>query len=337
MRPAIRRYASLSIPWCAERVQHAVPQLARARVDERVGHVDGRGRSTAASSAASRNSPSMRRSAFSRSRVAMSSRSSSSVSKPASSARSSSTLGELLRLDLLDGHRELGVVAREVLGAVVLGERDLRRSRRRRRSTPLSWSSKPGMSRPAPSSIIWSRPSPPANGLAVDGADVVDGQEVALLGRALDDVEAREPVAQRLDLAVDRLVVGLRLVAADLEVACTAPSCALGRTPTSIENVSGSPRAGMSPTSSDGSPTGAMPAASTASTYHCGQEPADGLVEHGLAADALDDDGRGDLALAEARGCGGRARAPWRRGRASARLRRTAPRPRPARGTREAR
>ena len=44
-----------------------------------------------------------------------------------------------------------------------------------------------------------------------------------------------------------------------------------------------------------------MPGASTASTYQLREEPADGLVEDGVAPDALDDDGGRDLALAEAR------------------------------------
>ena len=40
-------------------------------------------------------------------------------------------LGQLLALDLVDRDRELGLAARELLGAVVVGERDRRRCARR--------------------------------------------------------------------------------------------------------------------------------------------------------------------------------------------------------------
>ncbi len=101
-------------------------------------------------------------------------------------------LGQLLGLDLLDRDGELGVLAREVLGAVVVGEGHLRRRRPRRRVAPLSWSSKPGMRRPGAELDELVAPLAAGEGLAVDRADVVHGEEVALLGLALDDVEARE-------------------------------------------------------------------------------------------------------------------------------------------------
>ena len=49
-----------------------------------------------------------------------------------------------------------------------------------------------------------------------------------------------------------------------------------------------------------GSPTGAIPAASIASTYQLAERRAQRLVEDRLAAEAADHDGRRYLALAEA-------------------------------------
>jgi hypothetical protein len=64
-------------------------------------------------------------------------------------------LGQVLGLDLMDGDREARVLAAELVG-VFLGEGD--------GDGDLSCSSKPGISRPDPSSITWSRAAPPSNG-----------------------------------------------------------------------------------------------------------------------------------------------------------------------------
>ena len=69
---------------------------------------------------------------------------------------------------------------------------------------PTSCSSKPGISRPEPSSSSWSRPSPPSNGSPSTRAEIVDHDVIAVLGRALDGLERREAVAQALELLVDR-------------------------------------------------------------------------------------------------------------------------------------
>ena len=116
------------------RASAACGPTARARGPRRAPRAPRPSRcSTTASSTASRNSASTCARRPRAACAAMSSRSSSSVSKPAASAaKSSSSVGQVLALDLLDGDRELGVLARELLGAVVVGEGDLRRCAPRR-------------------------------------------------------------------------------------------------------------------------------------------------------------------------------------------------------------
>ena len=71
-------------------------------------------------------------------------------------------LRQPLRLDLGDLDVELGVLAGELVG-IFVGERHLHDAFVAG-DAPTSCSSKPGISRCAPSSISWSRPSPPSNG-----------------------------------------------------------------------------------------------------------------------------------------------------------------------------
>ena len=79
------------------------------------------------------------------------------------------------------------------------------------------------------------------------------------------------------------------------------PSLAVGRTPISIENASGSPWPGTSSAKlMSGSPIGAMPAVSMASMYHSLSDERSASSKHRLATEAADDDGRRHLALAEA-------------------------------------
>ena len=73
-------------------------------------------------------------------------------------------LGQPLGLDLDDGDVELRLLAGELGGRIVLGEGDLDACARSPALAPTSCSSKPGTSRPEPSSSSWSRPSPPSNG-----------------------------------------------------------------------------------------------------------------------------------------------------------------------------
>ena len=120
--------------------------------------------------------------------------------------------------------------------------------------------------------MSWSRPLPPANCLAVDRADVVDDDEVALPGGLLDGLQARGALAQLVELGLHGLLVGGRLAARHLEALVLAER-ALGRTPISIVKVSGWPCGGRSPSLTSGSPTGWMPAASIASRYHWPSAP----------------------------------------------------------------
>ena len=164
---------------------------------------------------------------------------------------------------------------------------------------PVSCSSKPGTSRPEPSSIIWSRPSPPANGLAAERAHVVHDDEVALARGALDGLEPAGALAQPLDLGVDGLVGGGRVALGDLEALVVAER--RGRADADLDREGQRlPRGGELAEVElrlahrddrrrvDG---GGVPAA---------DRVAHRLVEHGLAADALDHDGRGRLPGAEA-------------------------------------
>ena len=87
---------------------------------------------------------------------------------------------------------------------------------------------------------------------------------------------------------------------ADLDAACTSPSSAVGRTPISIVKVSGWPSAGQVAEVDVGVADGVDAGVVDRVDVPAAERAADGLVEDGLAADALDDDRRRDLALAEA-------------------------------------
>ena len=208
-------------------------------------------------------------------------------------------LGQLLRLDLLDGDGELGVLPGEVLGAVVLRERHLDRD--------------VVIGVRALELVLEARDEPAGAELdelvatfatlerhAVDRADVVDGQEVAVLGRALDGVEPGEAIAQRVDLSVDRLVGGLRLRAADLEVAVRA-ELRLGAHADLDREREGLAARGQVADVQRRLADGRDARGVDGVDVPLREEAADGLVEDGVAADPLDDDGRRDLPLAEAR------------------------------------
>ena len=148
-----------------ERVQHLLPQLARARVDERVGHARPRPRRRRRRARPRGTRASIARSSASRSRVGdVLAQLVERVEARRVDGEVVVELGQLLGLDLLDRDLELRRLARRGSAPVVVGEGDLDGRARRRRWRRSSCSSKPGTSRPEPSSISWSRPSPPANG-----------------------------------------------------------------------------------------------------------------------------------------------------------------------------
>ena len=131
-------------------------------------------------------------------------------------------------------------------------------------------------------------------------ADVVDDDEVALPGRPLDRIQAGQALAHRVDLLLDRLIGHHRLAARDLQALILAElglrqhadldrelqGLALRRQVSQVDRrIAHGHDAGL------GDRVG-IPAR---------ERVPDGFVEHGLAADALQDQRRGHLALAEAR------------------------------------
>jgi hypothetical protein len=128
-------------------------------------------------------------------------------------------LGQLLRLDLGDGDLEGPPACLPVLGAVVVGERDLD-LRCVTGAAPTSCSSKPGISRPEPSSSELVTALAALKRDAVDRAEVVDHHVVAVLGRALNRLKRRRSDRATLELGVDRRSSATRL-AARTSIPCT--------------------------------------------------------------------------------------------------------------------
>jgi hypothetical protein len=123
---------------------------------------------------------------------------------------------ELLLAYLLDLHLELGRLARDLLGRVVVGERHgriailaalrtLERLLELRQHPPLAQLQQVVLRGAA------------LERLAVDLPLVVDQDDVALLRLTIDRVELREALLEAAELALDGLVGDLRLVATDLE------------------------------------------------------------------------------------------------------------------------
>src|SRR6185503_1844018 len=125
-------------------------------------------------------------------------------------------LGELLALDLLDRDLELGVAALELVSAVVVGERDL------------DGALVAGLG--AGQLLLEAGHEPAGAELdelvarlaalereAVDRAAVVHDDEVVLARRLVDGLEAGGALAQRVELALDGVLVGGRLALADLD------------------------------------------------------------------------------------------------------------------------
>ncbi len=151
----------------------------------------------------------------------MSSRSSATVSKPVSIARSSSTSGSCLLLDLLDLHVKARRTPRELRAAVVAGEGQLQRA-----ALAGACAEQPllealdQVARPELDQLV--APFPALEGLVLAAladqrAGVVEHHEVPLLRRALRGLQARETIAQLVDLLLDLLVCDIGLGPADLQ------------------------------------------------------------------------------------------------------------------------
>ena len=248
-----------------ERVEHLVPQLARARLDQRVGDVDRRAGHGGVEHR-------LAELGLDTALLALGEPLADVVAQLVERVEAGLggevvvELGQLLRLDLLDRDGELGLLAGQLLGAVVVGERDVDGAlvaggrarellleagdepagaeldhlvaalaageRRRRRACPGS---------PSPRS----RPRRPRARRSRAGRSARAGAR-----------PRRRPPRRRRPGS--RLPTSRPLY---------SPSVAVGRTPISIENVSGWPWPGSSPMSSCGSPTGTIAAASIAAEY----------------------------------------------------------------------
>ena len=204
--------------------------------------------------------------------------------------------GRRLALTSCDRDRELGGLAAEVAG-VVVGERDV--------DGPLPTGGRAdkllfearGSDGPEPKRN-WSRPSPPSNGVSVEGCRGSRSQRDRRLAAARSTVSR---VAKRSRIAssslVDRRVRGVRLAPTDLESLVGCPA-SRADAPRSRSRTSAAGRAGRSPTSS----WARRPARSRAVdrvTYQLRARCA-ALHRDGLATEAADHDRRRDLALTEA-------------------------------------
>ncbi len=165
---------------------------------------------------------------------------------------------------------------------------------------PASCSSKPGIRRPAPSSISWSRPSPPSKFDAVDRADVVGDDEVALARLALGGLESREVLAQVLELVLDAVLVDGRVATADLKPLVVAERRRRADADLDAERQRLALLGHVAEVElrlADGMDLGGVDGLGVPAV----DRPADRLVEDVRATHPANDDGRRDLPLTEAR------------------------------------
>ncbi len=221
---------------------------------------------TTASSAAARNSDSTFSWSSSSIRSVMFWRSSSSVSKPAESeAKSSSRSGRCLCLTSLTVIANSASLPATCLAPYSSGNVAVT-ARSSPATAPTRPSSKPGMRLPEPSSTSWSRPSPPGKGSpsTVPSKSIVRKSPISA-GRSTACRCAKR--SRRFSISSSTssdATAGSRFPTSRPRY---VPRSAVGRTPTSKENVSGLPSPGRSPRSTCGSPTGAMPESSIAFMY----------------------------------------------------------------------
>src|SRR5215213_395026 len=282
----------------AQRVEHLVPQLDGARLNERVGHgdrrvVDGRVEHRLAELG------------LDRSLLLLGEVSADVLAQLVERVEAGGVGSQLVvelrqnsRAHLLDGDRELGWSAGEVVGAVVVGERHVDRALvARAGADELLLEAGDQAAAAQLDHLVVALAA--LEQLAVDRPLVVDDDEIVLLGSTLDRLESREVLAQVLELVRDTLLVDLRLPLADLEAGVVAKR--RGRTHADLEGerqrlalrrivaeveLRLSDRHDLCLAERIGVPRA--------------DRAANRLVEHVLAPDAADEDRRRDFALAEA-------------------------------------
>src|SRR3954470_21832309 len=198
-----------------ERVEHLLPQLARAGVDERVRDVDRGGGDGGVDRGLPELGVNLRALRLGEALADV---------RAQLVERVEAGLGgevvvegrQLLGLDLLDRDGELGLPARQLGGAVVIGEGDRDRALLAgRRALELVLEAGHEAVRAELDHLV--APLPAREGLALERAEEVHDHEVARGGGAVRRLELGAALAQRLDLGVDRLVGDGWLAAADLE------------------------------------------------------------------------------------------------------------------------
>ena len=208
-------------------------------------------------------------------------------------------LGQLLGLDLAHRDGELGLLAGELVGPVVVGEGDRDRAL---------------LAADGALELLLEAGDEPAGAEldhlvaalaagerhAVERAGEVHHHEVAALAPGASTVSSLAARSRRRSTSsaiASSETSGSRLPTSR---PLYSPSSAFGRTPISIENFSGSPSLGQLAEVEVGLADGDDAGVVDRGAVPAAERLADRLVEHRLAADALDDDRRRRLAGAEA-------------------------------------
>ena len=203
-------------------------------------------------------------------------------------------------LDLLDGELERRRLAGDVLGGVVVGERRVDGLLLAGGDADEALLEAGDQAAGADLDELVAALAA-LEGLAVDRPDEVEDHEVAVLRGAVDDLQAGHALAHLVDLRVDGVGVGGRLAAHDLKLA--VPAERRRRAHADLEG-EGQRLALVGQLAEVQIDVGIADRrdAGLVDGLHVpvGQTAADRLVEDRLAADALDDDGRRNLAGAKA-------------------------------------
>ena len=270
-------------------------------------------------------------------RARISSRSSASVSNSeASAANSSSRSGSSF------SRTSLTVTANWAAACRRAPPRGSRRGRSPRSSARLPPRRRPGPPRSprpgclGPSSTSWSLPLAALERLAVDGAAVVERDEVALGGGALDRAERGEALAQAVELGLDRLVGNLGLGLADLEPAVVAERRRRADRDLDRERQVLARGRQRRRRRASGSPTGGIARLEQGPLVPLAQRVRAAPARARPRARAAGSPAAAAPCPCGTRGASSRPRAPWRRGRCASRPRRPGPRRRSGRGSRRA-